>query len=347
MVTGRPAMARKMPIEVLALEGQQLGQVLLALLGGLGHDHVLHVRQPFLLHEHVLGAAEADALGAELPGLAGILGRVGVGAHPQTADLVGPAEHGVDVLVDGRGRKFGLAEDHPAGRAVHGDPVAVVDHRCRRRMKRLASVSILRSWAPAMQGLPMPRATTAACEVMPPWLVMTPWAWMSPWMSSGLVSQRTRMTCSPLRPALFGLVGVEDRLADCRPRGRAQTGGQDLILRLGIEPRDAAAGRAGSGSIRISASSLVMRPSATISTAISQGRRRGALAAAGLQHVELPVLDGELHVLHVAVVLLEGLADVVQLLERLGHDLAQLLQRAGMRTPATTSSPWAFMRNSP
>ena len=66
---------------------------------------LLHVRQAVLLHEHVLGAAEADALGAELAGLAGILGRVGVGAHPQAADLVGPAEDGVDVLVDAGGRR--------------------------------------------------------------------------------------------------------------------------------------------------------------------------------------------------------------------------------------------------
>ncbi len=77
-------------VEVLALEGQQLGQVLLALGGVLGHDHVAHMRQTVLLHEHVLGAAEADALGPELAGLPGVLGRVGVGAHAQAADLVGP-----------------------------------------------------------------------------------------------------------------------------------------------------------------------------------------------------------------------------------------------------------------
>ena len=63
---------------------------------------------------------------------------------------------------------------------------------------------------------------------MPPWLVMTPWDWMSPWMSSGLVSQRTRMTCSPVEPLLLGLVGVEDRLAHGGARGGAQSGGQDL-----------------------------------------------------------------------------------------------------------------------
>src|ERR1043166_3035653 len=39
----------------------------------------------------------------------------------------------------------------------------------------------------------MPRATTAACEVMPPRVVRMPSAACIPWMSSGEVSTRTRM----------------------------------------------------------------------------------------------------------------------------------------------------------
>ena len=44
----------------------------------------------------------------------------------------------------------------------------------------------------------MPRATTAACEVMPPRVVTMPSAACMPWMSSGVVSTRTRID---LRPA--------------------------------------------------------------------------------------------------------------------------------------------------
>ena len=51
----------------------------------------------------------------------------------------------------------------------------------------------------------------------------------------------------------------------------------------------------------------------------------GALAVTGLEHVELLVFDGELHVLHVAVVVLELCADVGELLVSLGHDLRQLV----------------------
>ena len=51
--------------------------------------------------------------------------------------------------------------------------------------------------APQTQVRPMPRATTAACEVLPPRLVRTPRAAIIPCRSSGLVSLRTRMTSSP------------------------------------------------------------------------------------------------------------------------------------------------------
>ena len=62
-----------------------------------------------------------------------------------------------------------------------------------------ASASICRCSAPATQGFPICRATTAACEVMPPRAVSTPCACSTPWMSSGVVSHRTRITaCSAL-----------------------------------------------------------------------------------------------------------------------------------------------------
>ena len=54
--------------------------------------------------------------------------------------------------------------------------------------------------APATHGLPIPRATTAACDVMPPRVVKMPSAACMPPMSSGEVSTRTRMV---LRPALL------------------------------------------------------------------------------------------------------------------------------------------------
>ena len=68
-------------LEVALLHGQDLGQRLLALLLGVGEDHLAHGRDAVGLEEHVLGAAQADALGAERHSLLGIARGVGVGAH--------------------------------------------------------------------------------------------------------------------------------------------------------------------------------------------------------------------------------------------------------------------------
>ena len=51
--------------------------------------------------------------------------------------------------------------------------------------------------APHTHVRPMPRATTAACDVLPPRLVRMPLAATMPRRSSGLVSLRTRITSSP------------------------------------------------------------------------------------------------------------------------------------------------------
>ena len=56
----------------------------------------------------------------------------------------------------------------------------------------------------------------------------------------------------------------------------------------------------------------------------ADGSEAGALAIAGLQHVELAVLDGELEVLHVAIVLFELPGDGAELLVGLGHGLLKL-----------------------
>ena len=71
-----------------------------------------------------------------------------------------------------------------------------------RTMRPPASNTRRSSWttmslAPTMHGLPMPTATTAACEVRPPRAVTMPSAAYMPATSSGEVSGRTRITCWP------------------------------------------------------------------------------------------------------------------------------------------------------
>ena len=55
--------------EILLLEREQPFEHPTALVLGRGEDHLPHDREALLGHEHVLGPAEADPLGTELPRL--------------------------------------------------------------------------------------------------------------------------------------------------------------------------------------------------------------------------------------------------------------------------------------
>ena len=129
--------------EVAALDGQELGEGLLALFTSGGQDHLAHGDDAVAAEEHVLGAAQADALGAEGDRVGRLVGLVGVGADEQLTLLVRPP-HDLGVVAVrlalvglhraleqhlqhlGRAR-LELADDDLADEAVDRDPVALFD----------------------------------------------------------------------------------------------------------------------------------------------------------------------------------------------------------------------------
>ena len=169
MVTGRPSIASKMPTKSSFWNGSSLASGLLAALLVVGEDHLPHGDDPLVLaEEHVLGAAQADAFGAELAGLDGVGGRVGVGADLQLADLVGPGHQRGEVAGHRRGDGRHLADHHVAGGAVDGDEVAGLDRLAGDRDWSASSRRSAIASQPTTQGLPQPRATTAAWLALPP-----------------------------------------------------------------------------------------------------------------------------------------------------------------------------------
>ena len=91
-------------LEVAALHRQQLGQRPLPPGRVLGDDHLPHGDEPVAVEEHVLGAAEADALGAEVAAPVRVGRRVGVHPHPELPDPVGPLHQPVEVAAQLRAR---------------------------------------------------------------------------------------------------------------------------------------------------------------------------------------------------------------------------------------------------
>ena len=162
------------PLEVALLDRQQPLERGAAALLVLRQDHLAHQGEPLHVGEHVLGAAEADALRAELARLRGVAGRVRVRAHLEPAQLVGPLEDRPEVLVDLRRHELDRADDHVAARAVDRDHVALVQLVLAdlRRPSRPGRARACRT--PTTHGIPSPRATTAACEVSPPCAVRIP-----------------------------------------------------------------------------------------------------------------------------------------------------------------------------
>ena len=111
--------------EIVALHRQELGERGAALLLVVGEDHLAHGADAVLVEEHVLGAAEPDAFGAELHRDARVVRRVGIGAHAELAHLVGPAHQRRELARQRRLDHRHAPGQHLPGRAVDGDEVAL------------------------------------------------------------------------------------------------------------------------------------------------------------------------------------------------------------------------------
>ena len=164
--------------------------------------------------------------------------------------------------------------------------------------------STTRASAPQTHGRPMPRATTAACEVLPPRLVRVPRAATMPWRSSGFVSSRTRIDVLAALTPRHGCLGVEHDPADCGAGGGADTDGEALATSPVVEAREHQAhqlrtGHSGERLVEIHESFTghgVRDPERGLGRAFPHPR---------LEHPELAALDGELDVTHVPVVALQ------------------------------------------
>ena len=172
----------------------------------------------------------------------------------------------------------------------------------------------------------MPRATTAAWEVMPPRAVRIALASTMPWKSSGLVSRRTRITASPFLPSSSARSAVNTTAPDAAP-GEA---GRPVVRRSSSAFGSIVGWSSWSrsmGGMRATASSSRDQPLVHHLAGDPHRRVAGALGAPGLQHVELAALDGELEVLHVAEVPLQGAGHALQLGEGRGQRLPELVDR--------------------
>ena len=196
------------------------------------------------------------------------------------------------------------------------------------------------------QHLPMPRATTAACEVSPPRAVRIPAAAFMPWMSSGEVSVRTSSTRSPRLAHSSAAVAVNTIRPIAAPGDAGSplpiAGGRAFGSIVGCSTSSSLA-----GSTRITASAGESLPSATRSTATFTIALpvRLPLRACSMNSRPRSIVNSRS-------CMSRKWSSSCCATRRssacaAGCFFASSPSGSGVRMPATTSSPWALVRNSP
>ena len=324
--------------EVAALERQKLVQSFNSSFPAVGEDHFLNGALAFLAllrefevgEEHVLGAAEADAFGAEFAGLAGILRRVGIGANSESAYGVGPLHQ---CLICRRERwrdEIHLAGVDEALTAIERDPFAFLDGLAAdgHGLRLIVNVELFgaddAALAPAAGDDCGVRSFTSSggedslCD-----------GHSADIFGAGFAANKNDLFA--LLGPFLGVVSGEDDLADCGAGYGVDAGAEDarferLLVELGVDDGIEEA----LDIFRFySKYGFFLRDQFFIGHVDGhlEGCGRSALAGAGLEHVELSVFNGELHVLHVAEVFLKFCSNFFQLPVNLGHDALHLGER--------------------
>ena len=312
-------------LEVALLVGHDLGQGLLPVGYVVGDDHLTDGLDALALKEHMLGAAQADALRAEGIALSGVPGIVGIGVHLELAVLVGPAHQAAEVAGAGIGGHGGdgLAVNI-AGGAVQTDPVALVVFLAGQG-KLLALIvhhdvaaagHAAGAHAPGHHGGVRSHAAPDGEDALGNLHTLDV-------LGGGLQPDQNDLL-APVVP-LLGVLGGKDHPA----AGGAGRGGQALADDLGLLQGLGVKGGVEQGVQLLginAAHGLLLVDHALVHQIHGHldGGGGGALAVAGLEHIELAVLDGKLHVLHILVVLLQAVGDVGKLLVDSGHLLVEL-----------------------
>ena len=308
-------------LKVALLHRQQLGQRALAGFGVRREDHLAHGENLPRLEEHMLGAAEADALCAELPGQLCVRGAVGVGAHAHAANAVRPAHQFAEGAAEFGQHRRHLPRHHLAAAAVQRDEVARAEHprahahfaggvvHAQRAAARHAALAHAARHHRGVRGHAAARGEDSLGGVHAVNV-----------LGRSLNAHQNHLLARPrLR---LGIVGRKHNAPHRRTRrgrqplrhhiphgGGIQRGMQQLVERFGVHPRHRLA--------------PVNQPFLRHIHGNFHRRIGGALAVARLQHPELAALNGELHVLHIAVVLFEPLVNAHQFAVGAGHALFQ------------------------
>ena len=315
-------------LKVSLLHGLDLGERSFALLDRLGADHLAEGLDAAFAEEHVLGTAEADALRAERSRLLCILGRIGIGADAERLVLICKLHDAAEVTavgIGGNGRDERIVD--LTGGAVEGERVAFLeDLACKGELLVLFVHGNLGAAGDAASahttgnnccvgGHAAANGQDALC-VLHAFDVL----------GGGLEADEDDLLAG--LAFLDGIFCREDDGTCGSAGGSCDTLADDVVLigsfeGVGIELRV----KEHVERLRVDLHERFLLGDHALVDEVAcdlDGGSSRALAVTRLEHIELLVLDGELHILHVAVMIFEDLADFLELLVDLGEDFRHL-----------------------
>ena len=330
---GITAQRLEQALEVRLLHGLDLLERRLALLDRFGADHLAEFVDPALAEEHVLGAAKADALRAERSRLLGVLGRIGIRSDAERLILVRKLHDAAEIAGVGVGGNGGNEAVVDVARgAVKGEDVAFLEHLARKSELLVLLIHLDVAAAGDATGAHAARddrrvrGLTAAhredaLRVLHALDIL----------GRGLKADKDDLLA--LLALFNGVLRREDDGACSGAGGSGDALAHDVVLvgsleRRGIELRV----QEHVQRLRVDLHERFLLGDHALIDEVAgdlDGGGSRTLAVARLQHVELALFHGELHILHVVIVVLKDLAHFLELLVDVGEHFRHLCDRHG------------------
>ena len=307
--------------EVALLNGEDLIQSSFPFFHGVGADHFAECVDPVAFKEHVLGTAQTDTFGAQLTSLLSVGGGVGIGADFQTTILVSPAHYAAQFASDGGVHSGDDAVVDVTGGTIDGDIVAFVEFLATQgellvffihgdfRAAGYAAGAHTTSHNGSVRG----HTTTNGQNALRSFHT-------GDVFRRGFQTNQNYLFASSV--PFFSIFCSEDDLTASSTRRSAQAlahGGSSLqssSVELRVQQGVQVSGVDHQNSFFFGAHAFVHQIAGDLQRSLSS-----SLTVTGLEHEQFAVFHGELHVLHVAVVIFQDLANIFELSKSFGEFL--------------------------
>ena len=300
-------------LEVALLVGKDLIKSCLALCNGVSADHLTECSNSVSLEEHMLGTAKTDTLSAKLASLLCVSGSVSVGSYLKLSVLVSPSHDSAELACDSSVNGGDDTVVDVTGRAVDGDEVALGEGlACKREL-----LVILVHLDVAAAGYAAGTHTTSNDRCVRGHTATNGEDTLSSLhtgdvLGRGLKTNENNLLAA-LSPSNCVVSGEYDLTASSAGRctetaTHRSSSLESLSVELGVKESVKVSGVDHKNGLLLALHALVNEVASDLKSSLS-----GSLTVSGLEHIELLVLNGELHILHIAIMLFENAADLNEL----------------------------------